>query len=104
MQTTTTIIGVGLDGKPHHMIVETGKPGWPLACCGVAEGSGAKQAKLEAEFFASATSMYEIIEALTKEFCNINPDFPLSEGKIAELHVLIERSEVLVSKFKNLRF
>jgi len=98
---TTTVVN-GLDNKPHFAVVAVGQPYWPLALCGPTDGALAKKSKAEAEFFADAPIMRDMLDLLTKEFGNINPNFPLSAGKINELQLLVERASSLVYKHANI--
>lgn len=94
--TVTTVNG--LDNKPHFAIAAIGQPAWPIAILGLVEGSMAKKSKAEAEFFADAPAMMDMLEVLVKEFSQVNPDFPLGAGKIVELQNLAERAASIVAK------
>ncbi len=91
-------------GKPRFVIHPVGKKDSPVALCGVAEGSGAEQARLKAQFLSTAVPMYDMLEQLFREYGNLNPNFPISAGKQAELKSLCERAGQLVDRFKDLRF
>lgn len=103
MKLCTTTVITGLDQKAHFAIVPVGEPGWPIAVFGCATGAGAKKAKDEAEFFAAAPAMLDMLELLAKEFGAINPAFPLSAGKAVVLDALAERASKLVAKHAALR-
>lgn len=102
MKLCTTNIVVGLDGKEHFAVVATGQPGWPIALFGPTSGSMAKKSEAEARFFADAPTMMDMLERLVQEFGNVNPNFPLSAGKVNELQTLAERASSLMSKHKGL--
>lgn len=95
MKLCTVTKVIGLDHKEHFAIVAIGKPGWPLALCGPTTNPKSEK---EAKFFADAPAMHDMLEYLSKEFGNINPDFPPSNGKVAELALLAERAGRLVAK------
>lgn len=96
--TTTRVIG--LDGREHFAVVAIGQPNWPLALCGFTSGSLARKSEAEAKLFADAPVMLDMLEILAKEFGNINPAFPLSDGKMAELRTLAERAGRLLGKHR----
>jgi hypothetical protein len=101
MKICTTTVVTGLDHKEHFAIVAVGHPGWPIALFGPTGGANAKKSEAEAKFFADAPAMYDMLEHLSKEFGNINPDFPVSAGKVAEMKLLVERASSLVAKHAN---
>lgn len=98
MKLCTTQIVTGPTGKQHFAVVAAGQPGWPLALCGPVDGPLAKQSEAEAKLFADAPVMLDMLEVLVREFSNVNPIFPLSEGKLAELKTLTERASGLCAK------
>lgn len=100
MNICTTTRVTGLDGKEHFAVVAIGQPGWPLALCGLTSGALAKKNEAQAKIFADATIMLDMLEVLARECSNINPAFPLSNGKLAELMVLAERASSLVAKHR----
>ena len=104
MELLTVSVCTGLDNRPHYTVVTQGRGQWPVATCGLAEGKSASQAKKEAEFLASSTVMFDMLEKLSQEYRGINPDFPLGAGKCAELAALNERAAALVDRFKTLKF
>jgi hypothetical protein len=67
--------GTGLDQKPHLFVCQP--DGWPLADCGIAEGSGAKQTAQLARFFAGAPRMLaalQRVENFIEKFRSSVPD------------------------------
>jgi hypothetical protein len=101
MKLCTTTIVTGLDNKEHFAVVAVGQPSWPIALFGLTNGAKAKKSEAEAKFFADAPVMMDILEVLVHEFGNINPNFPLSAGKVAEMQRLVERASTLVTKHAN---
>ena len=102
MKLCTVGIVDGFGGKKQYAIQPLGKGGssQTVGLFGYAEGAYAKKNKQEADFFAAAPAMYDMLEFLVKEVGNINPNFPLSAGKVAELSLLVERAGKLVEKVK----
>lgn len=103
MKLCTVQTVTGLDNKPHFAIAGVGQPGWPIALFGPADGPLAKKSKAEAAFFADAPAMMDMLEVVVKEFKDINPAFPLSNGKMAELQILTERAFGLLAKHAEVR-
>lgn len=101
MKLCTVTQVTGPDNREHYAVVALGQLNWPLALCGFTTGPNAKTSKKEAETFAAAPVMLDMLEHLAKEFGNINPKFPLSDGKLAELALLTERAQTLVGKMKS---
>lgn len=98
MKTCTTTKVMGLDGKEHFAVVALEQTGWPIALFGPTEGANAKKSEAEAKFFADAPTMSDMLEALCLEFWSINPNFPVSAGKVAFLAELVERASALLGK------
>lgn len=98
MNLCTTSRVTGLDGKEHFAVVALAQQGWPLALCGPTDGAMAKESEAYAKLFADAPVMLDMLEVLKTEFSAINPAFPLSAGKLAELTNLVERATNLVNK------
>lgn len=88
---------MGLDQKEHFAVVAKKQPGWPLALCGPTSGSMAKDSEAEAHLFADAPAMLSVLQRLTKELGNVNPEFPLSAGKVAELQLIVQDAQHLVT-------
>ena len=90
--TATTLQGP--DGKMHYGVVAIGQPGWPLALCGPVDGSNAQQSKAEAQMFADAPAMLDMLEHLVTTVDSI-PSAPDA------LLVLAERAKRLCAKHGN---
>lgn len=103
MKLCTTTVVTGLDQKEHYAIVAMGQPGWPIGLFGLSSGPNAKQSKAEAQFFADAPVMMDMLERLVHEFGTINGAFPLGAGKLAELETLVTRASALVEKHRKCR-
>lgn len=100
MKLCTTTRLTGLDGKEHFAVVAVGQPNWPLALCGFTNGNNAQQSEAEANLFADAPSMLDMLEVLVAEFSNVNPSFLLSAGKMVELTNLADRAALMCKKHR----
>lgn len=100
MKLCTTAIVTGLDGKEHFAVVPVGQPGWPVALCGPTTGAMKKESEAAAKLFADAPAMRDMLGVLVTEFATINPAFPLSGGKLAELQTLVERASAIHNKHR----
>lgn len=98
MQLCTTTVITGLDQREHYAIVQIGQPGWPIGLFGPVNSPNAKRNKAEAEFFAAAPAMMDMLEALADRFGSVDTTIPLSREKTAELAHLVQRAALLVAK------
>ena len=98
MKLCTVTRGLDFQGKEHFVVSAVGQPSWPLAICGYTTGEYAKESEAEARVFADAPVMLDMLEHMVRELSNINPEFPLSPGKIAELSVLADRASSLLAR------
>lgn len=88
----------GPDGKEHFAVAALGNLNWPLALCGFATGPNAQASKKEAETFAAAPSMLDMLERLVEIVSNSKPT--LSDKELSELSALAERAQNLVEKLR----
>jgi hypothetical protein len=102
MKNCTVGIVDGFVGKKQYAIqtLGTGGSSHTVGLFGYAEGANAKKNKQDADFFAAAPAMHDMLVHLVKELGNVNPDFPLSAGKVAEISLFVERASKLVDSIK----
>lgn len=103
MKLCTTAVVTGYDQKPHYAIVSIGEPGWPIALMGFSTGPNAAESKAEAEFFADAPAMFDMIEHLAKQFDSLTLNGSITPGQLAQLDVLTERAAALAKKHAKVR-
>ncbi|MYM92478.1 hypothetical protein [Duganella vulcania] len=103
MKPCTVAVITGYDQKPHFAIVHADQPGWPLALLGFATGLGMTENRAQAEFFAAAPTMFELLEHMTKEVVSLNTTTVLPPGHQAKLSMLAERAAVLVARHAKAR-
>lgn len=94
---------MGLTGKEHFAVVPIGQPGWPLALCGPTSGPNARHNELEAQFFADAPIMMDMLEDMSRELAEFGLTGAVDGTKTSTLPVLLERVNRLVEKHAQVR-
>lgn len=90
----------GLDRQEHCAVVAVVKPHttWTVALCGPTRGAFARESEREANLFADAPAMLDLIQRVHAELAGTDLASLPGPGKLDYVNELLERADSIVSR------